>query len=45
MATSISRLPTIVYRTNLIAAYNLRAGLPQTPISRYMGMSMTSQKT
>ena len=41
---SISTLPSSVYRKNLIAAYSF-LGPPQTPIRKYIGRSMTSQKT
>ena len=41
---SISTLPTNVKRKNLIAAYS-RRGPPQTPIRKYIGSSITSQKT
>ena len=44
MAISISTLPSSVYRKNLIAAYSLR-GPPQMPIRKYIGSSITSQKT
>ena len=37
-------LPTSVYRKNFIAAYN-RFGPPQTPMIRYIGISMASQNT
>ena len=43
-ATSISTLPTSVYKKNLIAAYS-RRGPPQMPIKKYIGSSITSQKT
>ena len=42
MASSMSTLPAMVKRKNFIAAYT-RFGPPQTPISRYMGMSISSQ--
>jgi len=41
-ATSQSRLPAKVKIMNLFAAY-LRSAPPQTPIRKYMGMSMNSQ--
>ena len=44
MAASIRRLPSKVYTTNLIAAARRRSP-PQIPMSRYIGMSITSQKT
>ncbi len=42
--TNIRTLPAKVYRKNLIAAYSLR-GPPQMPMRKYIGTSMTSQKT
>ena len=44
MAISIKTPPASVYRKNLIAAYSFR-GPPQTPIKKYIGKSITSQKT
>ena len=44
MAINISTLPNNVYKKNLIAAYS-RRGPPHTPIRKYIGSSMTSQKT
>ena len=44
MPTSIKIEPKSVYRKNLIAAYSLR-GPPQMPIRKYIGTSITSQKT
>ncbi len=44
IAINISTLPTSVYKKNLIAAYS-RRGPPHTPIRKYIGSSMTSQKT
>ena len=44
MPSSISTEPAKVYRKNLMAAYRRRS-LPQTPIRKYIGTSMTSQKT
>jgi hypothetical protein len=41
---SIRTLPTSVYIKNLIAAYS-RLGPPHTPIRKYMGSNMISQKT
>ena len=37
-------LPTSVYRKNFTAAYS-RFGPPQTPMIRYIGISMISQNT
>ncbi len=42
MPSSITTLPTSVYRKNLIAEYR-RFELPQMPIRKYIGTSMTSQ--
>ena len=36
--------PTNVYTKNLMAAYNRRFP-PQTPMMKYIGISMISQKT
>jgi len=44
IASSISTLPSNVYRKNLIAAYSFR-GPPQMPIRKYIGSSITSQNT
>ena len=40
----MTTLPKRVYRKNLMAEYRRRS-LPQTPIRKYMGTSMTSQNT
>src|SRR5215470_16701968 len=44
MASSMITEPASVYRKNLMAAYNRRS-LPQTPMRKYIGTSITSQKT
>ena len=42
MPSSITTLPTSVKRKNLIAEYS-RLALPQMPMRKYIGTSMTSQ--
>jgi hypothetical protein len=44
IAININTLPSSVYKKNLIAAYS-RRGPPHTPMRKYIGSSMTSQKT
>ena len=44
IASSISTLPAIVYRKNLIAAGE-RRGPPQSAIRKYIGTSIASQNT
>ena len=39
----MNTLPSRVYRKNLMAAYS-RRGPPQTPMRKYIGSSITSQK-
>ncbi len=43
IASSIATLPTSVYKKNLIAAYSF-LGPPQTPMRKYIGTRLTSQK-
>ena len=42
MPSSMMTLPTRVYRKNLIAEYSRRS-LPQMPMRKYIGTSITSQ--